>query len=62
MPFKSTKQRAFMFAKHPKMAKEWQSATPKDAALPEYADDSLDKHFVKLGDYMKPKKGKLFVK
>ncbi len=35
MPFKSKKQRAFMYAKHPKLAKEFERATPKGAKLPE---------------------------
>jgi hypothetical protein len=30
MPFKSQKQRAWMYANRPEMAKEWESATPKD--------------------------------
>jgi hypothetical protein len=35
MPFKSRAQRRFMYAKHPKMAKEWEKETPKGKALPE---------------------------
>jgi hypothetical protein len=34
MPFKSQKQRAWMYANRPEMAKEWESATPKDKKLP----------------------------
>jgi len=34
MPFKSQAQRAFMYAKHPEMAKEWESKTPKGKKLP----------------------------
>lgn len=36
MPFESEAQRRFMFAKHPKMAQEFQNATPKGADLPEH--------------------------
>lgn len=35
MPFKSQAQMRFMFAKYPKMAKEWASKTPAPKALPE---------------------------
>ena len=35
MPFKSKAQAKFMFAKHPKMAKEFASKTPNMKALPE---------------------------
>ncbi len=34
MPFKSEAQRRFMYANHPKMAAEWQAATPKGKKLP----------------------------
>lgn len=34
MPFKSKKQRAWMHANKPKMAKKWEEHTPKDKALP----------------------------
>mgnify|MGYP003344794702 FL=1 len=34
MPFKSEAQRKFMYAKHPKMAKEWEEKTPKGKKLP----------------------------
>lgn len=36
MPFKSEAQRRYMYAKHPKIAREFQSATPKGAKLPEH--------------------------
>lgn len=36
MPFESEAQRRFMFAKHPKLAEEFQDATPKGADLPEH--------------------------
>jgi hypothetical protein len=36
MPFKSEAQRRFMWAKHPRMAREFQDATPKNADLPEH--------------------------
>lgn len=35
MPFKSVKQRKFLFAKKPKIAKEFAAATPKGKKLPE---------------------------
>lgn len=34
MPFKSQKQRAWMFANDPAMAKEWEAHTPKGKQLP----------------------------
>ena len=34
MPFKSKKQRAWMHANKPKMAKKWEKETPKGAKLP----------------------------
>jgi hypothetical protein len=34
MPFKSQAQRGFMYAKHPELAKEFESATPKGKKLP----------------------------
>lgn len=34
MPFKSQKQRAYMYANHPKIAKEFESKTPKGKKLP----------------------------
>lgn len=34
MPFKSEAQRGYMYANHPKLAKEFQSATPKGKKLP----------------------------
>ena len=34
MPFKSQAQRRYMFATHPKIAKEFEAATPKGAKLP----------------------------
>ena len=34
MPFKSKAQQRFMYAKHPKMAREFQAATPKGKKLP----------------------------
>lgn len=37
MPFKSKQQAKFMFAKHPKMAKEWAKKTPSISALPKYS-------------------------
>jgi len=34
MPFKSQKQRAFMYSQHPEIAKRWEKETPKKK-LPE---------------------------
>jgi len=36
VPFKSLSQRKFMYAKHPKLAKEFESATPKGKKLPQH--------------------------
>lgn len=36
MPFESKAQRAFMFAKHPAIAKRWQEETAKNKKLPEH--------------------------
>jgi hypothetical protein len=36
MPFKSQAQRAFMYAKHPKMAEEFESKTPEGKKLPKH--------------------------
>lgn len=35
MPFKSSAQRRFLFAKKPEIAKEFAKKTPKDKKLPE---------------------------
>ncbi len=43
MPFKSEAQRKFLFAKHPKIAKEWAEETPKGAKLPEHVKDAEPK-------------------
>jgi hypothetical protein len=40
MLFKSQAQRAFMYANHPGLAKEFSAATPKGAKLPEYVPGS----------------------
>lgn len=37
MPFKSQAQRRFMYATKPKLAKEFESKTPKGKKLPEKA-------------------------
>jgi len=34
MPMKSQAQRKYLWAKHPKVAKEFESKTPKDKKLP----------------------------
>lgn len=38
MPFKSKKQRRWMYANKPEMAKRWEEHTPKDEELPEESD------------------------
>lgn len=40
MPFKSQAQRGFMYSQHPKLAKEFEAATPKGAKLPEHVSMS----------------------
>ncbi len=40
MPFVSQKQRAFMYARHPALAKEFESATPKGKKLPKYKSNT----------------------
>jgi hypothetical protein len=35
MPFKSKSQQAYMFARHPKIAKRWADETPDIKALPD---------------------------
>ena len=35
MPFKSKRQRRWMYANKPKMAKDWEKETPKGKKLPE---------------------------
>lgn len=36
MPYKSNAQRAYMHAKHPKIAARWDKETPKGKKLPEH--------------------------
>ncbi|HXJ92604.1 MAG TPA: hypothetical protein VMT20_06945 [Terriglobia bacterium] len=36
MPFQSQAQRAFMYARHPQIARRWESLTPKGQKLPEH--------------------------
>ncbi len=40
MPFVSKAQQRFMFARHPKMAKEWADKTPDIKGLPEHVKKS----------------------
>lgn len=42
MPFKSQAQRRYMYAKHPEIAKEFESKTPKGKKLPEHASKQRD--------------------
>lgn len=44
MPFKSQAQRGFMYAKHPKLAKEFEEATPKGKKLPEHVKKKKKTH------------------
>lgn len=37
MPFKSDAQRKFMFARHPKLAREMAAKTPKGKKLPKFS-------------------------
>lgn len=43
MPFKSDKQRAFMFSQHPEIAKEFQKATPPGIQLPKKVGPMMNK-------------------
>jgi hypothetical protein len=36
MPFKSQAQRGYMYSQHPKLAKEFEAATPKGKKLPKH--------------------------
>ena len=40
MPFVSQAQRKFMYAKHPKLAKEFEGKTPKGKKLPQHKPDA----------------------
>jgi hypothetical protein len=40
MPFKSQAQRAYLYANNPKLAAEFQAATPKGADLPDHVPSS----------------------
>jgi len=44
MPFESKAQQRFMFAKHPKMAKEWASKTEDIKHLPEHVNNKKAEH------------------
>ena len=37
MPFKSSAQRAYLYANHPEVAKQFEAETPKGKALPKHA-------------------------
>lgn len=37
MPFKSKKQRAYLYSQKPEIAKKWEKETPKGKKLPKYA-------------------------
>jgi hypothetical protein len=47
MPFQSKAQRAYLYAKHPEIAKRWESVTPKGAALPEHVKKQVAQAVVK---------------
>lgn len=40
MPFASQKQRAFMYARHPEIAKRWRKESGPQKGLPEYSSKS----------------------
>lgn len=42
MPFKSESQKSWMYATHPKMAKQWQKETPKSKKLPKKVEKKND--------------------
>lgn len=42
MPFVSSAQRRYLFAKHPEVAREFADATPKGSRLPEHVKKSYD--------------------
>jgi hypothetical protein len=46
MPFKSRAQRAYLYAKHPEIATEFEAATPKGKKLPAHVKQK-GKHTVK---------------
>lgn len=50
MPFRSKAQRAFMFANHPGIAKEFEDATSPNAHLPEHVQKMAEGGEVKEGD------------
>jgi hypothetical protein len=43
MPFKSQAQRGYMYSQHPKLAKEFEAATPKGKKLPYHIASSRAK-------------------
>jgi len=47
MPFKSKKQRAFMYSQHPELAEEFEEHTPKGKKLPLYVKPKSKKKTVK---------------
>ena len=47
MPFVSKTQQRFMFARHPKMAKEWADKTPNIKGLPEHVKGKKSKVYKK---------------
>lgn len=44
MPFKSEAQRRYLWAKEPKVAKEFAAATPKGTKLPSHVDKKKEAH------------------
>jgi len=51
MPFKSQRQRRFMYARHPEIAKRWRKESGPQRGLPERTDRSerrerLVRHFI----------------
>lgn len=48
MPFQSKAQRAYLFMHHPEVAKEFASATPKGAKLPQHVKQSRSDRLKKI--------------
>jgi hypothetical protein len=43
MPFKSQSQRRYLYATHPKIAREWEAETPKGKKLPDKVKKRVNK-------------------
>lgn len=56
MPFESEAQRRFMYSQHPKLAKEFEAATPDNAKLPEHKKKMAEGGEVEGDEIEMPKK------